>query len=72
MKYTILLGCLFIFSITNSQKKAEEKKGLNFVTISLYSPTASLVPRWNIGFVKSFYNRFSLGSEFGYGSQKLK
>jgi len=71
MKLNLKLITL-IFFFTNSifsQEKTNDFKSI--ATFSIFSPTISYAPRWNLGFIRKIEKRYWIGLEIGYGNQNL-
>jgi len=67
MKQTLLLLLLFAaFGSLKAQDTLQERKSI--VTLSLFSPTISYAPRYNIGYMHKVSRRWWAGLEAGYGN----
>jgi len=67
MKQTLLLLLLFAASGSlKAQDTLQERKSI--VTLSLFSPTISYAPRYNIGYMHKVSRRWWAGLEAGYGN----
>ncbi|KGO85687.1 hypothetical protein Q765_14785 [Flavobacterium rivuli WB 3.3-2 = DSM 21788] len=67
MKKALLLLLLFAaFGSLKAQDTLQERKSI--VTVSLFSPTVSYAPRYNIGYMHKVSRRWWAGIEAGYGN----
>jgi len=67
MKQTLLLLLLLALSLgAYAQDTLQDRKSL--VTLSLFSPTISYAPRYNIGYMHKVARRWWAGIEAGYGN----
>lgn len=65
---------IFILLVTTAnlfcqEKSAKELKSI--LTFSTFSPTMSYAPRWNIGYMRKFNDRYWYEINFGYGNDNL-
>lgn len=68
MKFKFIAIICALFTFNNSQSQEKEEVNFNsFLSISIFSPTISNAPRWNVGYQRKIIDQYWLGLKLGYG-----
>jgi hypothetical protein len=72
MKFNKILFPLVVSLISLSFYGQEEIKieFKSMLSLSVFSPTISYAPRYNMGYVKKIHEKYWVGVDFGYGDTK--